>query len=92
LANENSDPSEEGTLLLFLIHVFMFMNSDCNLDLFSVLGMQKYNDAQGTNTALIHVVKGNAVWVQAENGDHLEGDLAKFRYTTFSGHLVYART
>ncbi|XP_060583147.1 complement C1q-like protein 2 [Ruditapes philippinarum] len=54
-------------------------------------GMHKYHDAQGTNTAIIHVVKGKPVWIEAASRGALEGNDGDGRYTTFSGFLLYAR-
>lgn len=46
-------------------------------------------DAQGTNTAVIYVKKGQQVWIEAQSGNHLEGDNYENRFTTFSGYFLY---
>ncbi|XP_060553287.1 complement C1q-like protein 2 [Ruditapes philippinarum] len=54
-------------------------------------GRHTYHDAQGTNTAIIHVCKDKAVWIEAVTCGPLEGNSADRRFTTFSGFLLYAR-
>ncbi|XP_053398548.1 complement C1q-like protein 2 [Mercenaria mercenaria] len=55
-------------------------------------GMHKWHDVQGTNTAIVHVCKGKAVWVESVSShSNLEGNNADYRYTSFSGFLLYAR-
>ena len=54
-------------------------------------GTKKYHDVQGTNTVNVHVCKGKPVWVQSYSQGKIEGNDEKFRYTSFSGHILYER-
>lgn len=54
-------------------------------------GTRTYHDVQGTNTVNVHVCKGKAVWVESYNRGKIEGNDAGFRYTSFSGHILYER-
>ena len=54
-------------------------------------GSKTRHDVQGTNSVNIHVCKGKPVWVQAYAHGRLEGSKDNFKYTSFSGHLLYER-
>ena len=55
-------------------------------------GIKKYHDTQGTNTVNVHVCKGKPVWVESYSSrGRLEGSKDNFRYTSFSGHILYER-
>lgn len=54
-------------------------------------GTKYYHDVQGTNTANVHVRKGRPVWVQSYCHGRIEGSHYNFRYTSFSGHILYQR-
>ena len=54
-------------------------------------GTKYYYDVQGTNTVNVFVRKGKPVWVEAYSSGRDEGNNANFRYTSFSGHLLYRR-
>lgn len=55
-------------------------------------GRHRYHDVQGTNTAIIHVTQNKPVWVEVSSAGYLEGNAGKYRFTTFSGYLLYAKS
>jgi hypothetical protein len=77
---------------MYLNITFMFQLPVINLYVnIYTTGRHTYHDAQGTNTAIIHVCKDKAVWIEAVTCGPLEGNSADRRFTTFSGFLLYAR-
>lgn len=54
-------------------------------------GVRSYHDVQGTNTAVIHVKANEPVWVEIISAASLVGHTGRYRFTTFSGYLLYAR-
>ena len=48
-----------------------------------------YQDLQGGNVAIFRANSGDIVSIEIEANEHLEGS-ASYRFTTFSGALLYA--
>ena len=46
------------------------------------------HDAQGGNSAIVKVAAGDAVYISNIYGNHIHSDKG-WRYTTFSGFLLY---